>query len=100
MRWPDGRVNAVPTSALGRDQRTSNACPSRSTTARPEPTLRAYGGREPYSRNREVPTTVYWMTTVAPPSWPPSTAFAGTPSIHTSQRPAFADQRKVKDAAG
>ena len=44
--------------------------------------------------------TVYWMITVAPPSWPPSVASAGAPSIHTSHRPAAADQRKVNDAAG
>jgi len=41
FRWPEGRVNVVPASADGRDQRTSKACPFRSTTALPEPTLTA-----------------------------------------------------------
>ena len=77
-----------------------DARPSRSTTAWPEPVLTAYGGRDPYSRNREVLTSVYWITTVEPPSWPPSTAVEGLPSIHTSQRLSGADQRKVNDAAG
>ena len=35
------------------------------------------------------------MITVAPPSWPPSVAMPGAPSIQTSHRFAFADQRKV-----
>ena len=39
--WPEARVYAVPPSADGRDQRTSKACPFRSTTALPEPTLTA-----------------------------------------------------------
>ena len=66
----------------------------------PEPTEMAYGGRPPYSSNREVATLVYWMITVEPPSWPPSAASPGAPSIHTSHRFALADQRKVNVAAG
>jgi len=38
----------------------------------PDPVLTAYGGRCPYSRNLEVRTVVYWITTVAAPSWPSS----------------------------
>src|SRR5271165_3446771 len=65
MRLPSGSVNVVPPSADGRDQRTVNSCLFRSTTARPEPVLTAYGGREPASRNRDVVICVYWMITVA-----------------------------------
>ena len=64
-------------------------------TARPEPVDFAYGGRPPYSSNRDVEICVYWMITVLPPSCPPSVAMAGAPSIQASQRPSFADQRKV-----
>ena len=49
---------------------------------------------------REVAILVYWMITVLPPSWPPSAASPGAPSIDTSQRPARADQRKVNVVAG
>jgi len=66
----------------------------------PVPVLSAYGGRLPASRNREVRTLVYWMTTVAALSGPPSAARAGVPSIQTSHRPALADQRNVNEAAG
>jgi hypothetical protein len=31
----------------------------------PEPVVLAQGGREPYSVNHEVATSVYWMITVA-----------------------------------
>ena len=39
---------------FGRDQCTVNARPLRRTTAVPEPVEMAYGGRPPYSWNREV----------------------------------------------
>jgi len=52
------------------------------------PVLCADGGRVPASRNRDIRTLVYWITTVGAASWPPSVARAGFPSISTSQRPA------------
>src|SRR6266567_7038412 len=97
--WPDKVVNVVPPSASGRDQRMAYAWPPRSTTPVPVPVLTAYGGRMPASRNREVRTLVYWITTVDADSWPPSAARAGLPSIHTIQRPPVVGQRKVNDAA-
>src|SRR5579872_1990473 len=90
----------VPPSRLGRDHRTWYARPSRSTTAVPEPVDSAYGGGIPYSRNRDVRTTVYWITTVAAPRSPPAASRDSVPSIHTSQRWLRADQRKVNAAAG
>ena len=66
----------------------------------PDPTLSAYGGGLPYSRNREVRTVVCWITTVAGDSRPPSVVTAGLPSIDTSQRPFSADQVKRNEAAG
>src|ERR1700722_15976207 len=100
IRLPSGWVKVVPESRLGRDQWTVNARPLRRMTAVPEPTEVAYGGRPPYSSNREVATLVYWMMTVEPPSWPPSAAFPGAPPIDTSHFLAGADQRKVNVVAG
>src|ERR1700733_6522455 len=100
IRLPSGSVNVVPELRFGRDQCTVNARPLRRMTAVPEPVEIAYGGRPPYSSNREVAILVYWMITVLPPSWPPSAASPGAPSIHTSHRPARADQRKVNVVAG
>lgn len=91
-------VNVVPSSVAGRDQRMSQARPSRSTTPVPEPVLSAYGGGFPYSRNREVRTVVYWITTVAALSWPSSVLRAREPSIRTSQRLAAADQVRGLEA--
>src|SRR5579859_2915250 len=93
-------MNVVPPSAAGRDQRAVYRWPSRSTMAVPAPVLTAYGGRLPASRKRDVRTVVYWITTVAAPSWPPSAALVGLPSIHTSHRLAWADQRNENAAAG
>jgi hypothetical protein len=93
-------VKVVPDPAPGRDQRTGQARPSRSTTAEPEPTVLEYGAGAPHSQKRAVPTFVYWITTVGAPSWPPSVLMAGAPSVHTSHRCADADQRNVNDAAG
>ena len=75
IRLPSGWVKVVPEPRFGRDQCTVNARPLRRMTAVPEPTEVAYGGRPPYSSNREVATRVYWMMTVEPPSWPPSAAW-------------------------
>src|SRR5579872_1045109 len=69
-------------------------------TALPDPALSAYGGRLPASRNRDVRTVVYWITTVDALSWPPSFASAAEPSMKISHRPAWADHRNVKAAAG
>src|SRR6266704_5618148 len=98
IRRPSGSVNVVPPSAPGRDQCTWYARPSRSTTALPLPTVRAYGGLIPSSRKPEVLTLTFCTTTVLPPSWPPSAASAGLPSIHTRQRCCAADHRKLKAA--
>src|SRR6516165_4277631 len=100
MRWPDAVVKVVPPWKVGRDQCTVQALPSRSTSAVPDPTLCAYGGGLPYSRNREVRTVVCWITTVAGASRPPSVVRARAPSIDTSQRPLAADQVKPNEAAG
>src|SRR5215831_2410818 len=94
IRWPDAVVKVVPPLAAGRDQCTLHSLPSRSTNAWPDPVLSAYGGRLPYSRNREVRTVVCWITTVAGASRPPSVVLAGAPSIRTSQRPLASDQLK------
>src|SRR5215467_1685177 len=100
IRWPDAVVNVVPRLAAGRDQCTLHSLPSRSTKAVPDPVLSAYGGRLPYSRNRDVRTVVCWITTVAGASRPLSVVLARAPSIHTSQRPFAADQLKRNEAAG
>src|SRR5712692_6206092 len=74
--------------------------PPRSTTAVPEPELSANGGRtRPCSRNGDVRTVVYWMTTVTGRNCPASVVRAGEPSIHTSHRALFADQRNSYEAA-
>ena len=52
--------------------------------ALPDPTLSAYGGRLPYSRNREVRTVVCWITTVAADSRAPLGVTAGVP-VHRHQ---------------
>src|SRR5580700_2784503 len=96
--WPDPVVNVVPPSADGRDQRAWKALPLRSTTAVPLPVVSAYGGRRPCSRNLDVLTVVYWITTVAADSWGPSVLAALRPSIDTSQRPAGADHLNVNEA--
>src|SRR5262249_42881209 len=84
--WPDAVVKGVPPSGVGRDQCPVHALPSRSTSVVPDPTLSAYGGRNPYSLNREVRTVVCWITTVAAESRAPAKVNAGVPSIVTSQR--------------
>jgi hypothetical protein len=45
---PEGRVQVVPLSWLGRDHRIRQARPSRGTAAGPGPADRAYGGGRPY----------------------------------------------------
>src|SRR6516165_5796699 len=100
IRCPDAVVKVVPPLAFGRDQCVVQALPSRRTSAVPDPTLSAYGGGLPYSRNREARTVVCWITTVAADSRPPSVVFAGVPSIDTSQRCLLADQVKRNEAAG
>ena len=50
------------------------------------PTLPAYGGRCAYSGNREMRTVVYWITTVAAPSWPSSVLLRGG-ATHPAHRP-------------
>ena len=97
---PDAVVKVVPPFAVGRDQCPAQALPSRSTSVVPDPTLSAYGGRNPYSLNREVRTVVCWITTVAAESRTPPEVTAGTPSIVTSQRPFAADQVNVNEAVG
>jgi hypothetical protein len=93
-------VKVVPPFAVGRDQCVVQALPSRRTSAVPDPVLSAYGGRLPYSRNRDVRTVVCWITTVAADSRAPLAVTAGAPSIDTSQRPFAADQVKRNEAAG
>jgi len=97
---PDAVVKVVPALADGRDQCTVHALPERRTTALPDPVLSANGGRRPFSRNREVPTVVRWITTVAAESCTPRALTAGIPFIDTSQRPSAADQVNVNEAAG
>jgi hypothetical protein len=98
--WPDAVVKVVPPFAVGRDQCPAHALPSRSTSVVPDPVLSAYGGRDPYSLNREVRTVVCWITTVAAESRTPLELTARVPSIDTSQRPFAADQVKRNEAAG
>jgi len=93
-------VKVVPASWFRRDQRVIQALPSRKTSAVPDPTLSANGGRLPYSRNRDVRTVVCWITTVAGASGPPSVVTACLPSIDTSQPPFAADQVNLNEAAG
>src|SRR5258708_24036096 len=100
MRWPDAVGRGVPPPAPGGDQGGVQALPLRRTSAVPDPTVSAYGGGLPYSRNRDVRTVVYWITTVAGDIRPPSVVTARVPSIHTSQRPLAADQVKPNEAAG
>src|SRR5215469_14086351 len=97
---PAAVVKVVPPLVFIRDQCVVQILPSRSTRAVPDPTLCAYGGGLPYSRNREVRTVVCWITTVAGDNRPPSVVIAGLPSIDTSHRCLAADQVKVNDAAG
>src|SRR5215471_1921591 len=100
IRRPDAVVQVVPPLRERRDQCTVHTLPLRSTCAVPVPMLCAYGGRLPYSRNREVRTPVCWITTVTGASRPPSVVIARAPSIDTSHRPLFADQMKPNEAAG
>src|SRR5262249_57701460 len=76
-RWPDAGVKVVPPLAVGRDQCTVHALPSRRTIVLPDPVLSANGGRWPYSLKRDVRTVVCWMTTVAAESRAPFELTAG-----------------------
>src|SRR5262249_60091871 len=87
-------VKVVPPLAVGRDQCTVHALPSRRTIVLPDPVLSANGGRWPYSLKRDVRTVVCWMTTVAAESRAPVELTAGVPAIDTRQRPFAADQVK------
>jgi hypothetical protein len=99
--WAPGAVvNVVPPLADDLDQCVVHALPFRRTRAAPDPTLWAYGGGLPYSRNRDVRTVVCWITTVPGDSRPPSVVTAGFPSIETSQRPFAGDQVKRNEGAG
>ena len=98
--WPDAVRKVVPSSAAGRDQRAWKTSPSRSTSARPEPTLFANGVGACGPVAGGIVTWVYWMTTVAADSCPSSVLAARDPSIQTSQRPRAADQVKRNEAAG
>ena len=62
--WPGAKVIRAPEGGVGGAVRAGRpgpahgpGPPSRSTTAVPEPADSAYGGRTPYSRNRDVRTT-------------------------------------------
>lgn len=88
-------VYRVGAAAVARDHVAVYIRPSRSTVARPVPTVRATGATAPDESSGHASGVVAtrWITTVAAPSCPAPVDTYGVPSIQTSHRPACADQR-------